>query len=57
MASSLESGSRCETLRFLMDNLGSRLKDIRLKAGLTLRELARKADVSASSSRRSRPEQ
>jgi transcriptional regulator with XRE-family HTH domain/quercetin dioxygenase-like cupin family protein len=31
-----------------MDNLGSRLKDIRLKAGLTLRELARKADVSAS---------
>lgn len=31
-----------------MDNLGSRLKDIRLKAGLTLRELARKADVSPS---------
>lgn len=31
-----------------MDNLGSRLKDIRLKAGLTLRELARKAAVSPS---------
>ncbi len=31
-----------------MDNLGSRLKNIRLKAGLTLRELARKADVSPS---------
>jgi transcriptional regulator with XRE-family HTH domain/quercetin dioxygenase-like cupin family protein len=31
-----------------MDNLGSRLKDIRLQAGLTLRELARKADVSPS---------
>ncbi|HMG20094.1 MAG TPA: XRE family transcriptional regulator [Kofleriaceae bacterium] len=31
-----------------MDNLGSRLKDIRLKAGLTLRELARKSDVSPS---------
>ena len=32
----------------LMDNLGSRLKGIRLKAGLTLRQLARKADVSPS---------
>ncbi|HEU0207214.1 MAG TPA: XRE family transcriptional regulator [Pseudolysinimonas sp.] len=32
----------------LMDNLGSRLKDVRLKAGLTLRELARQADVSPS---------
>jgi transcriptional regulator with XRE-family HTH domain/quercetin dioxygenase-like cupin family protein len=31
-----------------MDNLGSRLKDIRLKAGLTLRELARQAEVSPS---------
>jgi len=31
-----------------MDNLGSRLKDIRLKAGLTLRELARQVDVSPS---------
>lgn len=31
-----------------MDNLGSRLKDIRLKAGLSLRELARKVDVSPS---------
>jgi transcriptional regulator with XRE-family HTH domain/quercetin dioxygenase-like cupin family protein len=31
-----------------MDSLGSRLKDIRLKAGLTLRELARQADVSPS---------
>jgi transcriptional regulator with XRE-family HTH domain/quercetin dioxygenase-like cupin family protein len=31
-----------------MDNLGSRLKDIRLRAGLTLRELARKAAVSPS---------
>jgi len=32
----------------VMDNLGSRLKDFRLKAGLTLRELARKSDVSPS---------
>ncbi|MBG6056535.1 transcriptional regulator with XRE-family HTH domain [Salinibacterium sp. CAN_S4] len=31
-----------------MDNLGSRLKDIRLKSGMTLRELARQADVSPS---------
>jgi transcriptional regulator with XRE-family HTH domain/quercetin dioxygenase-like cupin family protein len=31
-----------------MDNLGERLKDIRLKAGLTLRELARQAKVSPS---------
>lgn len=31
-----------------MDNLGSRLRDIRLKAGLTLRELARQVDVSPS---------
>jgi transcriptional regulator with XRE-family HTH domain/quercetin dioxygenase-like cupin family protein len=31
-----------------MDNLGSRLKDLRLKAGLTLRALARKAEVSPS---------
>lgn len=31
-----------------MDNLGSRLKNIRLKAGLTLRQLARKANVSPS---------
>jgi transcriptional regulator with XRE-family HTH domain len=31
-----------------MDNLGERLKDIRLKAGLTLRELARQANVSPS---------
>jgi transcriptional regulator with XRE-family HTH domain/quercetin dioxygenase-like cupin family protein len=31
-----------------MDSLGVRLKDIRLKAGLTLRELARQADVSPS---------
>jgi transcriptional regulator with XRE-family HTH domain/quercetin dioxygenase-like cupin family protein len=32
----------------LMDNLGSRLKDERLKAGMTLRELARQAEVSPS---------
>lgn len=32
----------------LMDNLGTRLKAVRLKAGLTLRELARQADVSPS---------
>jgi transcriptional regulator with XRE-family HTH domain/quercetin dioxygenase-like cupin family protein len=32
----------------VIDNLGSRLKDLRLKAGLTLRELARKAGVSPS---------
>jgi transcriptional regulator with XRE-family HTH domain/quercetin dioxygenase-like cupin family protein len=32
----------------LMDNLGSRLKNIRLNAGLTLRALARKANVSPS---------
>ena len=32
----------------MIDNLGSRLKDLRLKAGLTLRELARKAGVSPS---------
>jgi len=32
----------------LMDNLGTRLKDVRQKAGLTLRELARQADVSPS---------
>lgn len=31
-----------------MDNLGSRLKSVRLKAGFTLRELARQADVSPS---------
>lgn len=31
-----------------MDNLGTRLRDIRLKSGLTLRELARRADVSPS---------
>ena len=31
-----------------MDNLGSRLKNFRLKAGLTLRELARKSAVSPS---------
>lgn len=31
-----------------MDNLGERLKDVRLKAGMTLRELARQADVSPS---------
>jgi DNA-binding XRE family transcriptional regulator/quercetin dioxygenase-like cupin family protein len=31
-----------------MDNLGTRLKQLRLKAGLTLRHLARKADVSPS---------
>ncbi len=31
-----------------MENLGERLKDVRLKAGLTLRELARQADVSPS---------
>jgi transcriptional regulator with XRE-family HTH domain/quercetin dioxygenase-like cupin family protein len=31
-----------------MDNLGTRLKRIRLKAGLTLRQLARKANVSPS---------
>jgi transcriptional regulator with XRE-family HTH domain/quercetin dioxygenase-like cupin family protein len=32
----------------VMDNLGSRLKKFRVKAGLTLRALARKADVSPS---------
>lgn len=32
----------------LMDNLGARLKEMRLKAGLTLRELARQAEVSPS---------
>lgn len=32
----------------VMDNLGSRLKTVRLKAGLTLRELARRAGVSPS---------
>src|SRR5215471_16317832 len=32
----------------LMDNLGTRLKQLRVKAGLTLRQLARKADVSPS---------
>src|SRR3954452_15801687 len=32
----------------VMDNLGSRLKSVRLKAGWTLRELARKAGVSPS---------
>ncbi|NEM92356.1 helix-turn-helix domain-containing protein [Galbitalea soli] len=32
----------------LMDNLGSRLKELRLKSGLTLRALARSADVSPS---------
>jgi transcriptional regulator with XRE-family HTH domain/quercetin dioxygenase-like cupin family protein len=32
----------------LLDNLGSRLKRVRLNAGLTLRELARQADVSPS---------
>jgi DNA-binding XRE family transcriptional regulator/quercetin dioxygenase-like cupin family protein len=31
-----------------MDNLGTRLKALRVKAGLTLRQLARKADVSPS---------
>ncbi|MGN6326783.1 helix-turn-helix domain-containing protein [Pseudolysinimonas sp.] len=31
-----------------MDNLGSRLRDERLKAGMTLRELARQANVSPS---------
>jgi transcriptional regulator with XRE-family HTH domain/quercetin dioxygenase-like cupin family protein len=31
-----------------MDNLGERLKDIRVKAGLSLREFARRADVSPS---------
>jgi len=31
-----------------MNNLGERLKEIRLRAGLTLRELARQADVSPS---------
>lgn len=31
-----------------MDNLGARLKDARLKAGMTLRELARQAEVSPS---------
>lgn len=31
-----------------MESLGLRLKDIRLKAGMTLRELARQADVSPS---------
>jgi transcriptional regulator with XRE-family HTH domain/quercetin dioxygenase-like cupin family protein len=31
-----------------MENLGERLKDVRLKAGLTLRELARQANVSPS---------
>jgi transcriptional regulator with XRE-family HTH domain len=31
-----------------MDNLGTRLKDVRLRAGMTLRELARQADVSPS---------
>ncbi len=37
-----------------MDNLGQRLKDVRLEAGLTLRELARQADVSPSLVSRSR---
>jgi len=37
-----------EVSGILMDNLGSRLKEMRLKAGLTLRELARQADVSPS---------
>src|SRR3954468_12426568 len=32
----------------LMDNLGSRLKDLRLKAGMTLRQLARQAELSPS---------
>src|SRR3954452_6548545 len=32
----------------VMDNLGSRLKAVRLKAGWTLRELARQAGVSPS---------
>src|ERR1043165_9920857 len=32
----------------VIDNLGSRLKDLRLKAGLTLRETARKIGVSPS---------
>ncbi len=31
-----------------MDNLGERLRDIRIKSGLTLRELARQANVSPS---------
>ena len=31
-----------------MDNLGSRLKNVRVKAGWTLRELARQAGVSPS---------
>ena len=31
-----------------MDHLGQRLKDVRVKAGMTLRELARQADVSPS---------
>jgi DNA-binding XRE family transcriptional regulator/quercetin dioxygenase-like cupin family protein len=31
-----------------MDNLGTRLKQLRVKAGLTLRQLARKTDVSPS---------
>jgi transcriptional regulator with XRE-family HTH domain/quercetin dioxygenase-like cupin family protein len=31
-----------------MDNLGRRLKDVRVRAGLTLRELARQAEVSPS---------
>jgi transcriptional regulator with XRE-family HTH domain/quercetin dioxygenase-like cupin family protein len=31
-----------------MDNLGQRLKSVRLKAGMTLRELARQAEVSPS---------
>ncbi|MES2171283.1 MAG: helix-turn-helix domain-containing protein [Actinomycetota bacterium] len=37
-----------EVSEILMDNLGSRLKEKRLKAGLTLRELARQAEVSPS---------
>jgi transcriptional regulator with XRE-family HTH domain/quercetin dioxygenase-like cupin family protein len=37
-----------EVNEVLMDNLGSRLKEMWLKAGLTLRELARQADVSPS---------
>jgi transcriptional regulator with XRE-family HTH domain len=36
------------TTGVLMNNLGSRLKDERLKAGMTLRELARQAQVSPS---------
>ena len=31
-----------------MDHLGQRLKDVRVRAGMTLRELARQADVSPS---------